>query len=177
MENYLVGLYGYQMYTAYVSWLEYNHHIFLSMPAYQQLNNHKFVEQFISEPIDLTEDEPTLPESERQSPTQAKNFKLKCGGCMRSFTSKKRLENHASLCLGKNMIKPFACGKCTKAFKKSGGLQKHMKLAHAEKTEKNCQENSSGESQIKELGLTLPPVRSIFHSVNLLSRSAANSYP
>jgi hypothetical protein len=118
--------------------------------------------------IDLTVEEEKMITADEQttsaeilrpdSPTQARDFKLFCEGCKRSFTSKKRLQNHVEKCLKKikkqTKNRAFSCRHCGKAFKKLSGVAKHALKYHKESREEEQQKR-----------------RSIFHSIELLAVS------
>lgn len=143
----------FQFYYDYDSWLMNNQNFYSALPAYQELNRPTFVHSFNAESIDLT-DEATTGPSPPLSPTQAKDFKLNCEGCERSFTSKKRLQNHMARC---NM-KTFPCQVCRKNFMNRAGLSRHLKM-HINKP------------MMGQINLPEAPRRSIFHSVQLLAIS------
>lgn len=79
-------------------------------------------------------EEDTLVILRPDSPTQARDFKLFCEICTRSFTSKKRLENHVVNCIKRTRNRNlFSCKKCCKFFKKRTGLLKHSIKYHEER--------------------------------------------
>lgn len=160
----------YQIYYDYSNWEAYNPNFYSSLPAYQELSSQKFVEEFTIESVDLTEDEKeTSPYSRSKSPTQARDFKLLCEGCKRSFTSKKRLQNHMVKCFSKKAErKAFICKGCDKSFKKRAGLFKHTMKCHDGRNEVSEKERIS-EEEVEHIQQFQRP--SIFHSIALLAQS------
>lgn len=141
--------------------------LYYDYTAYQELAAQKFVNDFAVNSVDLTEDEIEQSScSTTKSPTQARNFKLPCDGCNRSFTSKKRLENHTMKCLTKNANrKAFSCKICARSFKKRVGLFKHTKKNHDGTNDLVEDKEIISEDEI-EFKTT-----SIFHHINLLAQS------
>lgn len=158
---------NYQVYIDYSKWIARNDNYYANSLAYQDLNNQNYMQSLT---IDLTVEEKTneleIKEEKMEiirpeSPTQARDFKLFCEGCKRSFTSKKRLQNHLMKCLKKikkGKTRAFSCRSCHKSFKKPSGLVKHSLKHHEEK------------NRIEEAAI-LPRRPSIFHSIDLLSVS------
>lgn len=107
------------------------------------------------------------------SPTQARDFKLYCEGCLRCFTSRKRLQNHVVKCIKKiNAENPaaFPCRKCSKFFKKRSGLVRHSMKYHDISISFEDDE-SSEDIEMMENREESQAKRSIFHSVALLAVS------
>jgi hypothetical protein len=155
---------NFQAYLNYTK-VDVNGNLFANSLAFKDLNNQNLLESVkidlaVGEEKVITEDEQaTSAEILRpDSPTQARDFKLFCEGCKRSFTSKKRLQNHVEKCLKKikkdTKNRAFSCRHCGKAFKKLSGVVKHALKYH--------KENSDEEQQKR---------RSIFHSIELLAVS------
>lgn len=160
----------YQLYYDYTNWTAYNPNFYSSLPAYQELSGHKFIEELMIESVDLTQDQiEKSTRSRSKSPTQARDFKLLCEGCKRSFTSKKRLENHMVKCFAKKLErKAFNCRGCDRSFKKRSGLFKHTTKCHDGRNEVIEMERKSKEEERLQLRTPKP---SIFHSVSLLAQS------
>jgi hypothetical protein len=154
-------------FTAYLNYTQadLNGNLFANSLAFKDLNNQNFLESvkinltMAEEKVMTVEDEEASVEILRpDSPTQARDFKLFCEGCKRSFTSKKRLQNHVEKCLKKikkdTKAREFSCRHCGKTFKKLSGVVKHALKYH--------EENRDEEKQKR---------RSIFHSIELLAVS------
>lgn len=172
MEYYQMVYAAQQYWSSYPSWEGFSPNYFTNNPAFQQLNQQPTEHQMASYEISSTangDNRPTTPQ--RASPTQARDFKLKCKGCTRIYTSKKRLENHAARCLliqGSKASIPaqFDCKKCTKSFKKRLGLVKHVALIH---------DGDEGQSDEEKKQLQQVSQRSQFHNVSWLAQSSCNS--
>lgn len=159
--------FNFQAYTDYSKFPGFNQkfHTFQDNLAFQDLNNHNYMQSLT---IDLTvEEEVKNMETEKEnvevfrpeSPTQARDFKLICERCERSFTSKKRLQNHLEKCVKtiNGNHRAFSCRECHKTFKKPSGLVKHTSKYHERHNRINQQQS--------------PRKPSIFHSIELLSIS------
>lgn len=146
--------YSHLMYYGYSSWTAHNQNFYSTVPAYQDLNQHKMEsKRFDDEQKDLK----LVPELRMESPTQARDFKLTCEGCKRDFTSKKRLENHLVKCKILKIFekKPFLCNVCKNRFKNRATLSRHSEMKHYEiEQPENVSKNAS-----------------IFHSIHLLAKS------
>lgn len=109
----------------------------------------------------------STPNHRSSSPTQARDFKVKCEKCQRAFTSRKRQQNHMKRCIverGKASMKPFVCRECSRRFMKRAGLAKHTEKFHRETVAVRPEVQFYPEAS-----------RSIFHSINLLAESDCNS--
>lgn len=160
----------YQIYYDYSAWSARNQNYYSAVPAYRELNS----QQIVDLTMDLT-DEVILEAkiSQSKSPTQARDFKLTCESCKRSFTSKKRLENHQVRCkeTRRNDTNPFSCKECIKSFKKRSSLLKHTLKHH---DGKQLDESSMEIIKTIQPEVMPSPQRSIFHSINLLAESDRN---
>lgn len=184
---------GYKLYWDYSIWSTSNNHILEFLPAYQDLNNQRFVsgitktrrKSHSSFTIERSSEDKKVAQMTDEefldSKTQARAFMLICEKCKRVFTSKKRLENHLErCCLKKDEINRFTCKECFKNFEKNAGLMKHAAKYH----DKNIEEEQilavspvPGEALTTENITRKPkqqlkaPSPSIFHSISLLARS------
>lgn len=170
MENFVVSSSGhsYQIYVDYSKWTSNNENFYADNPAFQDLNNQNYMKSLT---VDLTENEVTKAEKVNEvdeltevlrpdSPTQARDFKLHCEGCKRSFTSKKRLQNHLIKCnkkLRRVKVSAFSCRHCRKNYTKRSGLIKHCIKYH----------KGSSQNEIEKS----PNKQSIFHSIELMAIS------
>ena len=170
MESFIVSSSGlsYQIYVDYSKWTSDNENFYADNPAFQDLNNQNYMKSLT---VDLTESEVKKADEVNQidgsmevarpeSPTQARDFKLHCEGCKRSFTSKKRLQNHQIKCskkLRREKIRAFSCRECRKTFTKRSGLVNHCMKYH--------------EEQLPIVNVESPKKRSIFHSIEMMAVS------